>query len=152
MGFRAFREKHFPTTVARDLFGLVAGARLSFGISREVFAYKLDERLVIKFERGAYAFQNVVEWETWERVEDSPALKRWLAPCTAISPCGRVLVQRRTWPVPPHVKMPKRVPALLADLKRDNWGYLDGRIVCHDYGFTRVTGVDLEPASFGGRT
>ena len=58
--------------------------------------------------------------------------KQWLAPCVSISPCGSVLIQRRTLPVT-KAQLPSKVPAWLTDFKLANWGMLDGKVVCHDY-------------------
>jgi hypothetical protein len=57
-----------------------------------------------------------------------------LAPCTLISDNGIILLQKRTKPVPDSFKLPRRIPSILDDLKRDNWGLYKGKIVCTDYG------------------
>ncbi len=52
---------------------------------------------------------------------------------------GAILMQERTSPVPHDMKLPRRIPALLGDLKRDNFGLLKGRVVAHDYGTSQIT-------------
>lgn len=34
------------------------------------------------------------------------------------------------------MKMPETIPTFLTDLKRENFGLIDGRIVCVDYAMT----------------
>ncbi|MCK5639710.1 MAG: hypothetical protein KAJ19_02895, partial [Gammaproteobacteria bacterium] len=57
--------------------------------------------------------------------------EKWFAPCVEISSCGIVLVQHKTKPL---TKLPTYVPSFFNDLKTNNWGELNGRPVCHDYG------------------
>ena len=38
------------------------------------------------------------------------------------------------------------MPSFFADLKRSNWGELDGRPVCHDYGVTQLGTYGLAEA------
>lgn len=118
--------------VRRDIAHMLLGARLGRGIGRKVYVCRLDPRFVVKVEDRGEAFQNIVEWETWQAVrEDREA--RWFAPCVSISPAGSVLIQRRTEPAS-HSEYPKRMPVFLGDYKRENFGMLDGKLVCHDYG------------------
>lgn len=125
-----------PDAIAFDLFQLLTdrGRLIGSGISRHVYPYGLDPtRLVIKFEQEEN-HQNVTEWQIWNRVEHTD-LAKWFAPVEAISPCGRILIQRRTMPCQTDRKLPDRVPAFFSDIKIDNWGMLKGKPVCHDYGF-----------------
>jgi hypothetical protein len=129
----------------RELWNLICGSVLGQGSARTVYEHCLDSGLVLKVESGAGSFQNVLEWETWEQVRDTEHA-RWFAPCVAISPCGGVLVQRRT--VQPKA-YPDLVPNFFTDLKLTNFGTLlpykdeEERFVCHDYGFTRLMGLGL---------
>lgn len=123
-----FSSGHFPA----ELFDLFVGEKLGNGIARDVYAHAYDPDLVIKFEASKRSFSNVVEWELWNRVQDTAAAK-WFAPCEYISPCGAILIQKRTKPVS-HSELPKRIPHFFTDLKAPNWGRLGDRIVCHDYG------------------
>jgi hypothetical protein len=93
--------------------------------------------MVIKFEVGSGDFNNVAEWDIWSNLKDHPKLGKWLAPCIAISPCGSILLQRYAGPLPDN-KLPKKVPAFFTDIKSDNWGLINGRPVCRDYGHHRL--------------
>lgn len=122
------------------LFRMFAGRQIGRGMSRTVFTYEgpfvpKGEQYVLKVERHPETkkFQNVVEWTVWSETLHMKRIKQYLAPCVAISPCGRFLIQRRT-EVPDKRQFPKRVPAFWTDLQRKNFGVLNGRLVCHDYG------------------
>jgi len=123
-----------PNLIAHDLFELLTGGDLlGRGISRHVFTYRLDDRLVIKFENED-SFQNTYEWQVWNHVKMT-ALSKWFAPVERISPCGRILIQRRTKPLENDRKLPSQIPAFFTDTKIENWGLLNGKPVCHDYGY-----------------
>ena len=118
--------------IRKEAAGLLLGKKIGRGMGRAVYICRLDPRFVVKVESAGNAFQNVVEWETWKMVEGESEA-RWFAPCCAISGAGSVLVQRRTSPAS-DTEYPKRMPIFLGDYKRENFGMLDGRLVCHDYG------------------
>lgn len=118
-----------------QLAAMITGDFLGEGAFRKVYAHAQDPALVVKIEEGEGHFQNVIEWSVWQQ---APAdLRRWLAPCVAISPMGTVLMQRRCEPLRAS-ELPPRVPSILTDLKISNWGLLDGRPVCLDYGFVTL--------------
>lgn len=129
---------HFPTTMAKELLGLVKGKRLGSGAGREVFVYDPDPTCVIKFEIGACSFQNVTEWQTWQDFREAPKVARWLAPCIMISPCGSIMIQKRTSLIR-REELPEKVPGWATDTKVGNWGLLDGKPVMHDYGIVLQT-------------
>ena len=120
------------SAVISDFGHAFLGQRLGCGIGREVYEFLPDRSKVAKVETTTQSFQNIREWETWSELADTPHAK-WLAPCRLISPCGIVLLMDRTEPVRER-DMPARLPAWLSDLKRENYGILKGRFVCHDYG------------------
>lgn len=124
--------QHFNAVVARDFFRLFTKEQLGQGSARAVYSCSIRPDLVIKFEDSSGSFQNIIEWETWRRVQGTK-FEEFFAPCEQISPCGTVLLQKRTTPVERDA-YPKRLPRFLTDLKRSNYGRLDGRFVCHDYG------------------
>ena len=116
-----------------DLVRMVIGETvLGSGYSRKVFVSAINEDDVVKV-CAVGNFSNIREWELWQEVREIPRLRPWFAPCKSISPCGLILVQARTRPVPMQ-RMPQKVPAILTDLKIENWGLLKGKVVCHDYG------------------
>ena len=119
-----------------DMVDLLLGEHLGGGLHREVFVLAQDPRWVVKLETSPeQGFQNVKEWEVWRDLQHHEPSARWLAPCRAISPNGRVLIQARTQPMRSGGR-PLRVPAWCADVKEDNWGRYRGRPVMHDYGLT----------------
>jgi hypothetical protein len=87
---------------------------------------------VVKVETAAQKFQNIMEHETWQRVKDTD-LAKWFAPIEFISPCGVVLVMRKTTEIP-TAQYPRKLPKFFTDFKRSNYGLLNGQVVCHDYG------------------
>ena len=123
--------------IYKEAFYTMCGESIGRGMSREVFECKLRPDLVVKTESTSGRFQNVVEWETWQRVKDTPFAVHF-APCHSISPCGSVLVMTRTRPAGVD-EFPKLMPAFLCDFKRTNYGVIvekngSRRLVCHDYG------------------
>lgn len=132
----------------KELFRMLCGRVLGQGAARTVYEHAFDPTVVIKFEHTAGNFQNIMEWEAWQRIKHTD-LSQWFAPCLAISPNGCVLAQRRTRR---PTNYPDKVPAFFTDLKLDNFGILPhgncftdevlvdrnpkGTFVCHDYGLT----------------
>lgn len=126
-------DDYFKEVIEHDFFKMFCGEKIGEGKGREVWTYAFDDKYVIKFETHKHSFQNVTEWKLWNDAHPCfPEARNWLAPCYRISECGRVLMQERTTPA---VKFPRKVPAFLTDLKRDNFGMFEGRFVCHDYGY-----------------
>lgn len=118
--------------IHKELFWTIAGERLGYGMSRTAYEAKILPNAVIKTEENSGKFQNIIEWETWNEVKGSP-FEKWFAPCLHISACGSVLIMARTARPNPD-QYPELMPAFLTDFKRTNYGMLDGRLVCHDYG------------------
>ena len=108
------------------------GEQLGSGMSRQVCIHPTDKNKVIKIENSKSHFQNVIEWEMWQRYKNTQKVARWLAPCYAISHSGTFLVMERVKDIekPPH-----QLPTFLNDHKLTNFGKMpDGRIVARDYG------------------
>lgn len=118
--------------INREFFNTLVGKQLGRGMSRTVYAFKLNPDLVVKIEEGKGSFQNIREWEYWNEMKDSP-VARWLAPCLYISPCGSVLIQSRVLPLD-RSKYPKKIPHFFTDTKYQNFGLYKGKFVCIDYG------------------
>lgn len=131
-----------PIVHWRDGLEIIAGDLIGAGMSRRVYAAAFDPaRLVVKWQQDRDHFQNQREWIVWMAIKEVKKLAAWFAPCESISPAGLWLVQRRTQPVSIEElrrEIPK-VPMCFTDLHVGNWGRLDGRIVCHDYGFALTT-------------
>lgn len=133
-------KKYFTNTVSLDLLGLICGEEIGHGVARTVYDCRVREDLVVKIETAGTSFQNIKEWEFWRSWEFNKDVKRWLAPCYSISPCGSILMQYRTEPIPSG-KFPSKMPKFLTDMKKSNYGLLKGKVVCHDYGLV-VTEVN----------
>lgn len=117
----------------RELRSVALGDLLGEGTGRKVYVCKLNSNYVVKVEENARSFQNVAEWDHWSWVSAVAPMARWLAPCEFISNSGAVLIQRRVEPLR-RSELPKRIPAFLTDTKLENFGMLEGRVVCFDYG------------------
>lgn len=120
-----------PSELAhREVFHMLCGDLIGQGVARRVYQSNLAEDEVVKIESSAGSFQNVLEWETWRDVRETP-WARFFAPCVAISPCGVALIQKRT---KRPATYPDWMPAFFTDFKRSNYGMLGHEFVCHDYG------------------
>lgn len=117
----------------KELSSVMLGEFIGQGSARKVYHARMNDKYVCKIELKAGSFQNPSEWETWNWVEGNKQLARWFAPCWAISTCGMMLVQRYCEPLR-DADLPKRLPGFLCDLKKENFGMMDGRVVCCDYG------------------
>ena len=132
---------HFTGIISVDLCNLMCGKWLGGGIGRGVYALGIDESLVIKIETASTSFQNIMEWETWTSLElDETDAMDWFAPCHFISPCGTILIQARTKPMDKS-QAPKKLPAFFTDVKYQNFGWYEGRIVAHDYGYNKFVSL-----------
>lgn len=116
---------------SNDMLNLFCGKLLGEGTYRKVFEMRLDPSMVVKRDSGAN-WSNISEWQLYSELHDTP-IGKWMAPCWHISPMGLWLVQARTTPIL-FSDLPKEVPAIFADTKQANWGWFEGRAVCHDYG------------------
>lgn len=126
------RDRHMDTIMARELFDTICGDWLGGGISRSVYVYDPNPAYVVKFEVKSQSFQNAAEWDLWTMSNANS--RRWLAQCRLISPCGTILIQRRAEEIPKSFRWPARIPAWLSDYKPENYGLVDGKLVCFDYG------------------
>jgi len=111
---------------------ILCGDKLGEGTTRRVYVCRLNEQYVVKVEPRGTAFQNVEEWKAWWWACGHQK-RHWLAPCEFISPCGLILIQQRVTPLR-RGEHPRTIPAWLADLKKENFGMLDGKVVACDYG------------------
>lgn len=135
------RLTNHPKKQVRTAMEMLCGDLLGCGISRSTYALKYTNDKVIKLEvEGSDIFQNVVEYRTWNFIDYDPKIRDFFAPCYEISPCGSVLIQARTTPLPDDITEID-IPHFVGDFKRENLGMLDGRVVFHDYGL-------LNPASY----
>ncbi len=136
-------------SVQNEVNGLLFGEHLGSGVYRSVYACLINPKLVIKVEDKACSFSNIAEWEVWQEIVGTQ-WERWFAPIWGISASGSVLLQERTQPLK---RIPKELPEFMADLKRANFGMLNGRVVAHDYAnhklFVRgLRHAKVKPADF----
>ena len=122
----------FGKAAERDIWSLLLGKKLGKGAARTVYEYAPDPRYVVKVESDRGSFQNVAELKVWQAVQGTE-FERWFAPVQQISGGGIFLLMRRTEPAR-AAEYPERLPAFFTDLKRPNFGMLDGKFVAHDYG------------------
>lgn len=130
----------------KEAFFLLCNRELGNGMSRQVFDSLVLPNSVIKIEARSRHFQNVIEYETWERVKDSP-MARWFAPVESISSSGSVLIMAKTEPLRME-ELPTKMPRFLCDFKRSNYGLYQGRVVCHDYGTNLLMEYGLTKAQW----
>jgi hypothetical protein len=120
--------------VFEDCFNLLCGDKIGEGYYRTVYNCKLRPDLVVKVDNDILReFSNVQEMKIWCSFQNKKSIARWLAPCEFLSPDGRLLLQKKCDAVPSHYKLPKRLPLFLQDIKRENFGIFEGRLVCLDY-------------------
>lgn len=119
----------------QDAFNLLCGEKLGSGIHRDVFECRLRPDLVVKVEqeREWRRFANVLEIEFWHRFQDYKPVADWLAPCEYLSPDGRILLQKKVRVASELDELPEKLPGFLTDIKPENYGWLEGRLVCLDY-------------------
>lgn len=119
------------------------GKRIGKGAYRHVYEMEgIDGPRVIKVEYCGKEFCNMTEWKVWKAVEHTPHAE-WFAPCIDIDLMGVALIQKRTKPFDSREEFNAHVdkyhggklPAFFDDVHYGNFGTLDGRLVCHDYGF-----------------
>jgi hypothetical protein len=120
---------------------LLIGDQLGSGAYRRVYELKRDDTLVAKIEYYGKEFCNIVEMGVWREVRETP-IEKWFAPCEAIDSLGLVLFQRRTQPFASRqafdaevLRQSTTLPDFFDDVHWGNFGMLEGRLVCHDYGF-----------------
>ena len=121
-----------------DAFNLLCGELIGQGIHRKVFECRLRPDLVVKVEKEGdwRSFANVMEQKFWDDHQFCAKVASWLAPCEYLSPDGRILLQRKATPVGEHEELPIEIPSFLTDLKRANFGRIDGALVCVDHAMT----------------
>lgn len=132
--------------IGEDMFNLVCGKKIGGGVHRDVFECKLNRSLVVKveYELDYRYFANVLEMKFWNYHSEYEPVRKWLAPCRFLSPDGRILLQERVEPVRKSDNLPAQLPAFLSDRKIQNFGWLNGKLVCTDYA-SPITAVSVKP-------
>ena len=125
-------QEKLTIDMANELISSFLGHRIGRGVTREVFELSTDPNHVVKIEDMSKGwFANISEFQVWNNVAGTP-YKSWFAPIEGMSLGGRMLTMART--VPPAVRdLPEEIPAIFSDIKIENFGMFEGRLVCHDY-------------------
>ena len=110
-------------------FEFLLGKKLGEGCSRTVYELAHDVTKVIKVEKGLPE-SNINEHQLYWQCYD---LNEWLCPAISISDCGHFLIMEKTTPLRKD-ELPKDLPWWMIDTKIENFGWLNGRVVLHDYG------------------
>lgn len=118
--------------IVSELMSALCGDKIGEGSSRIVYEHQTDPTLVVKIETQKNSMQNLREFDAWREVSHTPYAK-WFAPIELCSTNGRILLQKKTV-ILPKEDYPKKLPNFFTDFKYQNYGMLDGRFVCHDYG------------------
>lgn len=123
--------------INNDIIAAIIGKPLGEGLSRNVFEYNLNpEKYVIKLETTNYR-SNASEIILWNEIQGLKGplswVKDWFAPILWHSPNSLVLVMERTYQ-DPNRKKPDRIPSFFQDVAERNFGWLNNKFVCHDYG------------------
>ncbi len=120
-----------------EAFNLMCGDLIGEGVHRKVFSCKIRDDLVVKVEEDVHRnFANIHEMDFWQENQFYEPVARWLAPAVFMSPEGRILMQKRCERLPSSYPLPERLPTFLTDVKTDNYGLFEGRLVCMDYAST----------------
>ncbi len=124
--------------IYKDTFNLICGKLIGEGIHRKVFECKLKPDLVVKVETQTNLrdFANVFEMKFWCNNSHRINVSKWLAPCEYLSPDGFILLQKKCEKLPNDFILPERLPKFLSDVKKENFGLLNGNLVCVDYAIT----------------
>jgi hypothetical protein len=123
----------YTVATFEDAFNMLCGDRIGQGSTRTVYDCKLLPGHVVKVENDDFRmFANVAENLLY--CNSSEAVQRWLCPTTHLSPDGRLLIMRKARICDETDTLPDQLPAFLSDIKRENFGWIDGRLVCVDYG------------------
>ena len=143
-GARAIIES---SNVGIDLVLCLLGPQMANGNFRAVYEHAHDPNKVIKIEYGhnqktahdsimQNSFCNIQEFLLWREIEGLKGklawVKDWFAPVEWISPSGHILCMQKTEQMPDR-KRPDKIPEFLWDVKRENFGWIGDKFVCHDY-------------------
>lgn len=126
--------------VNTDLIITLLGKKIGSGVYRAVYEHNWDEDWVIKIEPNSTEC-NLTEFMLWDEIRglknELEWVKDWFAPVLWMSPNGKILCMQKTSEFPKNKKLerPREIPAFLSDVKRDNFGWIGNKFVCHDYGF-----------------
>ena len=130
-------EKLFNRLSVQEIRKKFCGLRIGKGSSRSVYIFKPDDRYVVKIEkmgRDRY-FANIREHSNWDYNYEWKRMSRWLAPVVWISIDGGIMIQQRAEREIDgnNNQYPAKIPSLITDRKRANFGWIGDQFVCVDY-------------------
>jgi len=126
-------------SVNSDLIKMFIGKHINSGCYRSVFEFNPNpDKYVIKIEHDD-TNSNTNEFLIWDEVNylcgDLAWVKEWFAPVLWMSPNGKILIQERTKDyASTNKEYPDQLPSFFTNIKYSNFGWLNNRFVCHDYG------------------
>lgn len=124
-----------------EFIDFFCGRNLGEGQSRIVYDYNPDKKYVIKIDKSKW-FNNIEEYELYTLLKkEHPKSAEFLAPVYQISQGGKIMLQRKTTPIKDFKHFPKKIPAFLSDVKIQNWGILNNKLVCHDYANNKIAEI-----------
>lgn len=126
-------------SVNSDLIKMFIGKHTNSGYYRSVFEFNPNpDKYVVKIEHDDTDC-NTNEFLIWNEVSglhgELAWVKDWFAPILWMSPNGKIIIQERTRWHSLNKECPNEVPDFFSDVKVDNFGWLNNKFVCHDYGF-----------------
>ena len=128
-----------------EIFNGLCGDIIGEGVSRVVYDCLINDDYVVKIHKASWEGINQNYNEFLIYSEASVKIRKYLAPIHWISDYNIVLFQRKCEPLQKK-QIPKKIPRFLNDRKQENWGLLDGKVVCFDYGICKTTfnSIDTE--------
>lgn len=108
--------------IFRQAFNMLCNNKIGSGMSRQVYDSLILPDFVIKVENEAGQFQNIMEWEIWNRVKDTD-YSIWFAPCRWISADGSILIMEKTESCRKK-HYPEKMPVFFTDFKFANYGWI----------------------------
>lgn len=144
--------KGLPPDLLAALTEAYLSGQLRYGATRIVVVG--DDR-VLKFARGEHGRRtNLSEKAVWDEAQSMDWRRQRLCPVLGVTADGSVLTMAKAQPLPPDSN-PKDLgdwwgcrpndQGCPAEHKREDWGTLDGRMVCVDYGL-RAQSEDVQAA------
>lgn len=119
--------------VLYEFLRCMTGDLIGEGCYRYVFDNPFNKKQVIKIDMGE-TNSNTIEWDLWNTIKLIPDLAKWFAPCIKMSPCGRVLIMEKADTSKGIDAYPKKIPSFFMDIKTQNFGFINTKLVCIDYG------------------
>jgi len=129
---------HSLQDVNTDLITMILGQKIGSGSFRSVYEYNFNpDKFVVKIEPNNTDC-NITEYTLWKEIKGLTGelawVKDWFAPIEYCSPNGKILIMKRTYDLT-HKEKPRKIPNFMTDVKENNFGWLNNKFVCHDYGF-----------------